>query len=65
MRKIWTRGVWGVSDTFKFGKHHDEMFGDVIVDHPTYVAWCLDKIDGFELDGEALQLLEESLRGVR
>ncbi len=59
-----TRGEWGVSDVFEFGKHNGEMFGDVIVDHPTYVAWCLDEIDGFDLDVEAMELLEASLRGM-
>lgn len=58
-------GIWVLEDTLSFGKYKGVMLDEVIVEHPTYVTWCLDEIDGFELDEEAMQLLEASLRSER
>jgi len=54
--------LYVVGDTLTFGKHKNEDIDEVIVDDPTYVEWCLDEIDGFELDEELVQLLATSLR---
>lgn len=59
------QGIYKPDDTLTFGKHEGEKLEDVIVDDPTYVAWCCDEIDGFELDEEAAQLLETSMRSLR
>lgn len=59
------KGPLGVQDTFLFGKHRNEAVEEVIVDDPSYVEWCLDEVEGFELDEEATQLLATSLRSVQ
>ncbi len=58
-------GIWMVNDVLSFGKHKGETLDEVIVEDPKYIAWCTDEIDGFELDEEAMQLLEASLRSER
>lgn len=54
-----------VGDKLTFGKHDGELIEEVVVDHPTYVDWCLDTIEEFEIDEELHQLLEASIRSVR
>lgn len=58
-------GIYLMQDKLDFGKYKDEHVEEVIVDDPKYIAWCIDEIDGFELDEEAMQLLETSLRSLR
>ena len=51
-----------VNDVLTFGKHSGEALDEVIVEDPEYIAWCVDEVEGFELDVEAMNLLEASLR---
>ena len=55
--------LFEISDDFTFGKHEGESVDEVIVDDPEYVEWCLNEIDGFDLDEEGHQLLALSLKG--
>jgi len=56
------KGIWMVNDVLTFGKHSGEALDEVIVEDPEYIAWCVDEVEGFELDVEAMNLLEASLR---
>lgn len=48
----------GVNDEFQFGKYKDEEVGVIIRAEPTYIQWCLENIETFHLDPDALILLE-------
>lgn len=50
---------YGLNDTYTFGKCRGERVEDVIRADPEYVAWCLREVDGFGLDPEALELLQD------
>lgn len=47
----------GPDDKFTFGRHIGRVFSDVLKTDRGYVTWCVTKLDGFELTGEAKKLL--------
>lgn len=48
---------------FTFGKYKNHSLRFVLWNDPEYVQWCVDTLDDFELDEEALELLQnEELR---
>ncbi len=53
--------VRGLKSIFTFGIHKGETVAEVIEDDPSYIEWCLDDVDGFELDSEASAALEKAL----
>jgi len=40
----------GLDYIFTFGKHKDEYIRDVLETDPSYIIWCADNIDWFDLD---------------
>lgn len=50
-----------VNDEFQFGKYKDEEVGVIIRAEPSYIQWCLKNLEHFNLDPDALVLLETML----
>lgn len=48
-------------DPLPFGKYKDTPLGTVIKSEPNYIAWCLTKMESFQLTGESTRLLEAAL----
>lgn len=46
---------------FDFGKHKGKTVEEVCDDDPSYVEWCIDNVDDFELDNEAYDYYEDEL----
>jgi hypothetical protein len=53
--------VYTKRDRLSFGKHKGEQLIDVIVGDPHYLTWCIENIDGFELDNDAYEMYETFL----
>lgn len=45
-------------DRLRFGRHRGEELWAVIREDPAYVAWCIENVEGFELDNEAWALYQ-------
>lgn len=50
-------GIYDVDDELDFGKHKGQKVDHVIVEHPDYIIWALDTIEGFDLSAKAYELL--------
>lgn len=50
------------SNTLPFGKHKGESIRSVIVHDAKYLEWCIENIEGFELDDEAYKMYETFLQ---
>ena len=48
-------------DKLNFGKHKGETIKQVCEDDPTYIEWCLNAIDSFELDDKAMEFYENEI----
>ena len=52
--------IYQPEDILRFGKHRNKTIRQVYEDDPTYIRWCLDSIDTFEMSDkhrrEALQV---------
>lgn len=46
----------GLNSVFRFGKMKGKTVEMVIDEEPTYLRWCLDNVDNFELKDEAYSL---------
>ena len=53
--------AYGLTDKFNFGKHKGETIQEVIEDEITYLEWCMDAVDGFDLDEQAYQVYNDAL----
>lgn len=54
-----TSRPYGLYTTMDFGKHRGETMQQIICEHPSYIAYLLDTVDGFCLDEEATRLFED------
>ena len=54
--------VYKLNDKFNFGKHKGEFVQDVIEDDVTYIEWCLDNVEDFELDETLYQIYNDALK---
>ena len=50
-----------LTDELKFGKYSGLSVREVIEDDPEYIEWCLDEVDSFKLNDEAMALFDEYL----
>ncbi len=41
-----------LQDKFWFGKYKNEIIEDIVYDKPSYVKWCLESIENFDLDSD-------------
>ena len=46
---------WNLDKEFPFGKYKGDALWLVIDTDPSYIDWCIENIDGFELNNEAFQ----------
>lgn len=53
--------VRGLKSKFTFGTHKGETVAEVIKSDPGYIEWCLDGVEGFEMDVDASTALENFL----
>lgn len=51
----------GLEDNFDFGKYKGKSVEAVINEDVKYIEWCIDNVDGFELDNEAYEDYEDKL----
>lgn len=51
---------WNLDKRFPFGKYKGDQLWLVIDTDPGYVDWCIDNIDGFELDNEAYERYQKT-----
>lgn len=56
--------VYGLNDRLTFGKHKDKLVKMIIRNDPEYILWCLENIDGFELDVDAEDALEWAMKDI-
>lgn len=47
-------------DRFDFGKHRGETVQEVIDTDSSYIDWCIEEVDGFELTDVAYDYLEDT-----
>ena len=47
-----------LNSKFDFGKHKGKNVAEIIENEPTYIKWCIENIDNFELDNEAYEEYE-------
>lgn len=50
---------YNITDKFQFGRHKDQELGDVILDDPTYIYWCVNTIPNFGLNKEVIKQISE------
>ena len=65
--KVWESVTMGsrihsLDDYLLFGKYKGQRVEDVCVDDPQYIDWCIENIEGFELDEIADQFLQAAKR---
>ena len=59
--------TFSLSDKITFGKYSNKelpvamTIEEIIDQNPEYLAWCLDKIDGFELDDKAFRIFDDAM----
>ena len=53
--------VYSLNDELPFGKHKGELVEDVVYLDPEYLDWCVENVEGFELDDEAFMMLQNYL----
>jgi hypothetical protein len=51
--------IYSLKTKIAFGKHKGETIQEIIDEDSSYIEWCLDTIDDFELDEEADDYLEK------
>lgn len=51
----------GFDYVLRFGKHQGETILEVLKSTPDYLWWCIDNVDGFELENEAYEKLCQTL----
>lgn len=44
-----------------FGKYKSDPLWHVIETDPSYITWCIENVEGFELDNEAYDLYQKAL----
>lgn len=44
--------LYKLDSVFGFGKYKGCTVDDVLEDHPGYIEWCIENIDGFEIHTE-------------
>lgn len=54
-------GIYTLSDRLPFGKHKGKTIDKLIASDMSYLTWCLDKVEGFELDARAQEKYENEL----
>ena len=50
-----------ILDVMPFGRHKGKLIGTVIKEDPEYISWAVNNVDGFVLDDQAVEYLEENL----
>lgn len=50
---------YNITDKFQFGRHKGQELGDVILDDPTYIYWCINTIPNFGLNKEVIKQVSE------
>jgi len=45
-------------NVFAFGKFEGSTLDEVMDEEPSYIRWCMDYVDNFEISDEALGYLE-------
>lgn len=60
---VFKRQDFALYDTLPFGKYKGSTIKEIIEDDPSYIEWCQDAIDDFELNDSAADYLEETLNG--
>ncbi len=53
--------TYGLSSKITIGKHAGLTIEEIIQDDPSYLEWALDEIERFELNDEALAMLDRVL----
>ena len=53
--------IYKLETIINFGKHKDETIKAVCDDNPTYIDWCLDNLEWFDLDDEAKDYFEDKM----
>lgn len=53
--------IWGINDLITFGKYKGSKVKDVMKDEPSYLIWCQDNVEFFELDEDLLLQCEEAV----
>lgn len=60
MKKV-TTNYYELSDILTFGKYKDMSIENVIVFDSQYITWCLDNVEGFNLDEQAMKYYKNIL----
>ena len=50
---------YNITDKLQFGRHKGQELGDVILDDPTYIYWCINTIPNFGLNKEVIKQVSE------
>ena len=53
--------IFGLNSKLTFGKHQGKLVKDVIESNASYILWCIESIQWFELDEEADDALDDAL----
>ncbi len=53
--------VRGLQSVLTFGTYAGDTVVEVIKDAPDYIEWCIDNVEGFELDEEATDALNQAV----
>jgi hypothetical protein len=57
-----SKKIYDLDTTLLFGKkHHGEAIEDIIDNDVQFITWCIDTIEGFELDNEAFEYYQKIL----
>ncbi len=51
--------TFNLNSKFTFGKYKGKEVEPIIVQDPTYVKWCINNVEFFELSDRAKSLLDE------
>lgn len=54
-----SKGIYNLDSTIMFGEHKGEAVVDVIDNDAQYITWCINTIDGFELDDIAFEYYQD------
>ncbi len=46
-----------LQDKFWFGKYKNEIIEDYVYDEPSYIKWCLESVENFDLNDDDTNLV--------
>lgn len=53
--------IYKLTDQITFGKHNGLTIQEIINEDVTYIEWCIDTIDRFELDDKAMEVYKKDI----